>query len=30
MALSEEGSSIFEYEEGLGFDDLRQKIVGYL
>ena len=30
MALSEEGSSIFEYDEGLGFDDLRQKIVGYL
>jgi len=30
MALSEEGSSIFEYDEGLGFDDLRQKIAGYL
>ncbi|MGL4911351.1 MAG: PLP-dependent aminotransferase family protein [Romboutsia sp.] len=30
MALSKEGSSIFEYDEGLGFEDLRDKIVKYL
>ena len=30
MALSKEGSSIFEYDEGLGFEDLRQKLVKYL
>ncbi|MEG1311188.1 MAG: PLP-dependent aminotransferase family protein [Romboutsia sp.] len=30
MALSKEGSSIFEYDEGLGSDDLRNKIVSYL
>lgn len=30
MALTNEGSSIFEYDEGLGFDDLREKLVDYL
>lgn len=30
MALSKEGSSIFEYDEGLGYDKLRKKIVNYL
>ncbi len=30
MALSKDGSSIFEYDEGLGSDDLRQKIVYHL
>lgn len=30
MALSKDGSSIFEYDEGLGSEDLRQKIVYHL
>lgn len=30
IALSKEGSSIFEYDEGLGYDNLREKIVDYL
>ena len=30
MALSNEGSSIFEYDEGLGSEDLRENIVKYL
>ena len=30
MVLNNEGSSIFEYDEGLGNEDLRKKIVEYL
>lgn len=30
MALSKDVSSIFEYDEGLGLDELREKIVDYL
>ena len=30
MALSKDGSSIFEYDEGLGSEELREKMVEYL
>ena len=30
MALANEGSSLFEYDEGLGSEDLRENIVNYL